>query len=126
MLDGGRGGPEGGESGGLRPRLSTGGRGGGAKSAVTEVSRAPLPVVWATVTIAGRNRHETVIGRGYRGACRWRSGDRLSLETSMFKIFATALVATVAAASLGVQARAADITGAGATFPQPIYNKWAE
>ncbi|MGZ6013972.1 MAG: phosphate ABC transporter substrate-binding protein PstS, partial [Caulobacteraceae bacterium] len=44
----------------------------------------------------------------------------------MLKIFATALVATVAAASLGVQAQAADITGAGATFPQPIYNKWGE
>jgi len=44
----------------------------------------------------------------------------------MFKTFAIALVATVAAASLGVQAQAADITGAGATFPQPIYNKWAE
>jgi phosphate transport system substrate-binding protein len=44
----------------------------------------------------------------------------------MFKIFAAAFVATAAAASLGVQAQAADITGAGATFPQPIYNKWAE
>ena len=41
----------------------------------------------------------------------------------MFKIFAAAFVATVAA--VGV-AQAADITGAGATFPQPIYNKWAE
>ena len=44
----------------------------------------------------------------------------------MFKIFAAAFVATAAAASLGIQAQAADITGAGATFPQPIYNKWAE
>ena len=44
----------------------------------------------------------------------------------MLKIFATAIAATVAAASLGVQAQAADVTGAGATFPQPIYNKWAE
>src|ERR1700761_2592892 len=44
----------------------------------------------------------------------------------MFKTIATALVATVAAAGLGVQARAADITGAGAPFPQPIYNKWGE
>jgi phosphate transport system substrate-binding protein len=43
----------------------------------------------------------------------------------MFKTLAVALVAT-AAASLGAQALAADITGAGATFPQPIYNKWAE
>jgi phosphate transport system substrate-binding protein len=41
----------------------------------------------------------------------------------MFKIFAAALLATAAAVSV---AQAADITGAGATFPQPIYNKWAE
>ena len=68
-----------------------------------------------------------LLGRGYQeGRCKRRSGDRLSLETSMFKNFATALVATAAAASLGVQAKAADITGAGATFPQPIYNKWGE
>jgi phosphate transport system substrate-binding protein len=53
-------------------------------------------------------------------------GGSPSLETSMFKIFAAALVATVAAASLGVQAQAADITGAGATFPKPIYDKWGE
>jgi phosphate transport system substrate-binding protein len=44
----------------------------------------------------------------------------------MFKIFATAFAATVAAASLGVQAQAADISGAGATFPAPVYAKWAE
>jgi phosphate transport system substrate-binding protein len=44
----------------------------------------------------------------------------------MLKIFATAIVATVAAASLGVQAQAADISGAGATFPAPLYAKWAE
>jgi len=44
----------------------------------------------------------------------------------MFKTFAVALVATVAAASLGAQAQAADISGAGATFPAPVYSKWAE
>jgi phosphate transport system substrate-binding protein len=44
----------------------------------------------------------------------------------MLKIFAVALVATAAAASFAAQAQAADITGAGATFPQPIYNKWGE
>jgi phosphate transport system substrate-binding protein len=43
----------------------------------------------------------------------------------MFKTFTIALVAT-AAASLGIQARAADISGAGATFPAPLYAKWAE
>ena len=32
----------------------------------------------------------------------------------------------VSALSLGLNARAVDITGAGATFPYPIYAKWAE
>jgi phosphate transport system substrate-binding protein len=41
----------------------------------------------------------------------------------MLKMMAAALAATLA---LGSVATAADITGAGATFPQPIYNKWAE
>jgi phosphate transport system substrate-binding protein len=44
----------------------------------------------------------------------------------MFKTFATAFVATVAAAGLAVQAQAADMSGAGATFPAPVYAKWAE
>ena len=44
----------------------------------------------------------------------------------MLKTFAAAFAATVAAASLGVQAQAAEITGAGATFPAPVYQKWAE
>ena len=36
------------------------------------------------------------------------------------------MVACVAAAGLTGVAQAADITGAGATFPYPIYAKWAE
>jgi phosphate transport system substrate-binding protein len=39
--------------------------------------------------------------------------------------FAAAAVA-VAALTLGAFAQAADITGAGATFPFPIYSKWAD
>jgi phosphate transport system substrate-binding protein len=35
-------------------------------------------------------------------------------------------IAVAAAASFAVSAQAADITGAGATFPYPIYAKWAE
>jgi phosphate transport system substrate-binding protein len=35
-------------------------------------------------------------------------------------------VAVAASAAFAVQAQAADITGAGATFPYPIYAKWAE
>jgi phosphate transport system substrate-binding protein len=42
-----------------------------------------------------------------------------------FKKYAAGFLA-VSALSLGLAARAADITGAGATFPFPIYAKWAE
>jgi len=34
--------------------------------------------------------------------------------------------ASVAASLISAQALAADITGAGATFPYPIYAKWAD
>ena len=37
-----------------------------------------------------------------------------------------ALLGMVAAAAIGLAARAAEISGAGATFPYPIYAKWAE
>ena len=36
------------------------------------------------------------------------------------------IVAVAALLATGVAAQAADITGAGATFPAPIYSKWAE
>jgi phosphate transport system substrate-binding protein len=36
------------------------------------------------------------------------------------------IIAAVLAASMTVTAQAADITGAGATFPFPIFSKWAE
>jgi len=42
------------------------------------------------------------------------------------KIMSFAIVAGLAVASLTTTASAADITGAGATFPFPIYAKWAE
>ncbi|MDB5640901.1 MAG: phosphate transporter, periplasmic phosphate-binding protein [Hyphomicrobiales bacterium] len=41
------------------------------------------------------------------------------------KILRTAVMAA-AAVSVTVSAQAADITGAGATFPYPIYSKWAD
>ncbi len=41
------------------------------------------------------------------------------------KIFRAAVVATATAAA-SFSAQAADITGAGATFPYPIYSKWAD
>jgi phosphate transport system substrate-binding protein len=44
----------------------------------------------------------------------------------MLKSLAVALCATVTAAGLAVQAQAAEISGAGATFPAPVYAKWAE
>ena len=42
------------------------------------------------------------------------------------KSFTYALALGLAAAQLALPARAADITGAGATFPFPVYSKWAE
>lgn len=42
------------------------------------------------------------------------------------KIMSYAIAAGLAVASLTTTASAADITGAGATFPFPIYAKWAE
>ncbi len=42
------------------------------------------------------------------------------------KPFAYALAVGLAAAQLATSALAADITGAGATFPFPVYSKWAE
>jgi phosphate transport system substrate-binding protein len=42
------------------------------------------------------------------------------------KIMSFALAAGLAVASLTTTASAADITGAGATFPFPVYSKWAE
>jgi phosphate transport system substrate-binding protein len=38
----------------------------------------------------------------------------------------TVVIGTVAAAAIALCARAAEISGAGATFPYPIYAKWAE
>jgi phosphate transport system substrate-binding protein len=40
--------------------------------------------------------------------------------------FRTAVIGTFAAAVIALSARAAEISGAGATFPYPIYAKWAE
>jgi phosphate transport system substrate-binding protein len=40
--------------------------------------------------------------------------------------FRTAFLGVVAAAAFGLAAQAAEISGAGATFPYPIYAKWAE
>jgi phosphate transport system substrate-binding protein len=42
------------------------------------------------------------------------------------KIMSYAIAAGLAVASLTTTASAADITGAGATFPFPVYSKWAE
>lgn len=44
----------------------------------------------------------------------------------MKRLFLKSVAASVAALAFGASALAADITGAGATFPFPIYAKWAE
>src|ERR1700747_3790466 len=38
----------------------------------------------------------------------------------------TAVIGIVAVAAIAIAAHAAEISGAGATFPDPIYAKWAE
>jgi ABC-type phosphate transport system substrate-binding protein len=40
--------------------------------------------------------------------------------------FRTLLFAVTAVATMGFNAQAADVSGAGATFPYPIYSKWAQ
>src|ERR1700759_3121463 len=42
------------------------------------------------------------------------------------KLFRTRVLAVAAALSLTAVAQAADISGAGATFPYPVYSKWAD
>ena len=44
----------------------------------------------------------------------------------MKRTFLKALAVTALGAFVSTAALAADITGAGATFPYPIYAKWAE
>ena len=51
---------------------------------------------------------------------------RPTLTEMLVKPFAYALAVGLAAAQLATSALAADITGAGATFPFPVYSKWAE
>src|ERR1700757_2871354 len=41
-------------------------------------------------------------------------------------VFRTAFFGIAAAAAIALTAQAAEISGAGATFPYPIYAKWAE
>jgi phosphate transport system substrate-binding protein len=50
----------------------------------------------------------------------------LLLKEQTLTPFRIALVGIAAAAALGFAAQAAEISGAGATFPYPIYAKWAE
>jgi len=50
----------------------------------------------------------------------------LLLKEQTLTPFRIALLGVAAAATLGFAAQAAEISGAGATFPYPIYAKWAE
>src|SRR4051812_45903735 len=91
---------------------------------MTSLAYSPRCVGRAAMSRSVLFRHQTVTGRRYRGPSH---GDRRSpaTETTMFKTIAVALCATVTL-GLGLQAQAADISGAGATFPAPVYAKWAE
>ena len=44
----------------------------------------------------------------------------------MKRTFLKALAVTALGSFIGTAAYAADITGAGASFPYPVYAKWAE
>jgi phosphate transport system substrate-binding protein len=48
------------------------------------------------------------------------------IEVKKFSVRSSAVVAALALTGLVANATAADISGAGATFPYPIYAKWAE
>ncbi|EAQ37426.1 periplasmic phosphate binding protein [Nitrobacter sp. Nb-311A] len=45
---------------------------------------------------------------------------------NVFKAIVAAGLAIVSTAALSISAKAADVTGAGATFPFPVYSKWAD
>jgi phosphate transport system substrate-binding protein len=47
-------------------------------------------------------------------------------DFAMKRTFLKTLALLTAGALIGVAARAADVTGAGASFPYPVYAKWAE
>ncbi len=60
------------------------------------------------------------------GICETRMPAATPRTESAVAVFRTTLLAAVAALGLTGAADAADISGAGATFPYPIYAKWAE
>jgi phosphate transport system substrate-binding protein len=45
---------------------------------------------------------------------------------NLFKVIVAAGLVTASASAFSLSAGAADITGAGATFPYPVYSKWAD
>src|SRR5579872_6251736 len=55
-----------------------------------------------------------------------KSPMRRSIVTATVKTVTRALATGVLIAGLWTAAEAGDITGAGATFPYPVYSKWAE
>ncbi len=67
--------------------------------------------------------HKTFINTLYLHLCR---DMRHLMRKKMKSLFTKTLVAGAIALSTVTTAMAADITGAGATFPYPIYAKWAE
>ena len=70
--------------------------------------------------------------RPFKAVIKLKLADRnlcVHLLTEGHMVFQKLRIATLAAAlyaGISLQASAADITGAGATFPYPIYAKWAE
>src|SRR5580693_5203147 len=75
-----------------------------------------------------RRRHGVTkaISTAAKDMCRERHGTGRSIqENTMLKKLAAG-IAGVAIAAVGVAAIAGNLSGAGATFPAPVYQKWAE
>jgi phosphate transport system substrate-binding protein len=63
---------------------------------------------------------------GTTSANRGRTSNFNSFGASMKLHYSPRILLAVAALGLSLTAAAADISGAGATFPYPIYAKWAD
>src|SRR3974390_2405708 len=76
----------------------------------------------ASEAIIENNRKPEQIGADLFDPCRVGSGFQRRRE--LVKVLKTLLIAGVVTAPFA--AGAAEVTGAGATFPAPVYSKWAE
>src|SRR5438132_14161066 len=74
----------------------------------------------------GRHEQQPREGRTSRGHARDDQAFRSGKQERALQVFRTLTAAGFIAAAAFAPAAAADISGAGATFPYPIYAKWAD